>query len=84
MVGGGRNKVEVSECAYRASVARAREYLTEVVQEIRWADRLNPWNHGPHFPYWMTQFTDSMPISSIGGIWSAELWNPKYASHARV
>ena len=22
-----------------------------------------------------------MPISSIGGIWSADLWNPKYASH---
>ena len=29
----------------------------------------------------MTHFTDSMPISSIGGIWSADLWNPKYASH---
>ena len=22
-----------------------------------------------------------MPISSIGGIWSVDLWNPKYASH---
>ena len=22
-----------------------------------------------------------MPIRSIGGIWSADLWNPKYASH---
>ena len=22
-----------------------------------------------------------MPISSIGGIWSADLWNPKYVSH---
>ena len=29
----------------------------------------------------MTHFTDTMPISSIGGIWSADLWNPKYASH---
>ena len=29
----------------------------------------------------MTHFTDSMPISSIGGIWSVDLWNPKYASH---
>ena len=76
-----RGKVKVSEIAYRESVARVREYLNEVVQEIRWADRLNRWNHGPHFPYWMTHFTDSMPISSIGGIWSAELFNPKYASH---
>ena len=22
-----------------------------------------------------------MPMSSIGGIWSVELWNPKYTSH---
>ena len=22
-----------------------------------------------------------MPISSIGGIWSDDLWNPKYVSH---
>ena len=31
-------------------------------------NRLNPFNHCPHFPFFMTQFTDSMPISSIGGI----------------
>ena len=72
---------ECSEVAWRQSVARAREYLNHVVQEIRWADRLNPFNHCPHFPFFMTHFTDSMPISSIGGIWSADLWNPKYASH---
>ena len=72
---------EGSEVAWRQSVARAREYLNHVVQEIRWADRLNPFNHCPHFPFFMTHFTDSMPISSIGGIWSADLWNPKYASH---
>ena len=52
-----------------------------VVQEIRWADRSNPFNHCPHFPFFMMHFTDSMPISCIGGIWSADLWNPKYASH---
>ena len=22
-----------------------------------------------------------MPINSIGGIWSADLWNPKYVSY---
>ena len=47
----------------------------------RWADRLNPFNHCPHFPFFMTHFTDSMPINSIGGISSADLLNPKYASH---
>ena len=72
---------ECSEVSWRQSVARVREYLNHVVQEIRWADRLNPFNHCPHFPFFMTHFTDSMPISSIGGIWSAYLWNPKYASH---
>ena len=29
----------------------------------------------------MNHFTHSMPISSIGGIWSVDLWNAKYASH---
>ena len=70
-----------SEVAWRQSVARVREYLNHVVQEIRWADRLNPFNHCPHFPFFVTHFTDSMPVSSIGGIWSADLWNPKYVSH---
>ena len=71
-----------SEVAWRQSVARVCEYLEHVVQEIRWADRSDPFNHCPHFPFFMTHFTDSMPISSIGEIWSADLWNPKYASHA--
>ena len=70
-----------SEVAWRQSVARVREYLNHVVQEIRWADRLNPSNYCPHFLFFMAHFTDSMPINSIGGIWNAELWNPKYASH---
>ena len=33
------------------------------------------------FPFFMTHFTDSMPVSSIGGIWSTDLWNPQYVSH---
>ena len=45
------------------------------------AGRLNLFNHCPHFSFFMTHFTDSMPISSIGGIWSADLWNSKYMSH---
>ena len=59
---------DYSEVAWRQSVARAREYLNHVVQEIRWADGLNPFNHCPHFPFFMTHFTDPMPINSIGGI----------------
>ena len=44
-------------------------------------DRLTGFNHCPYFPFFMTHFTDCMPMSSIDGIWSADLWNPKYASH---
>ena len=69
------------EVAWRQSVARVRECLNHVVQAIRGASRLNPFNHCPHFPFFMTHFTDSMPMSSIGGIWSADPWNPKYALH---
>ena len=52
-----------------------------VVHKIRWSDRLNGFNHCPHFPYFMTHFADSMPISSIGRMWFLDLWNPKYAAH---
>ena len=69
------------EVCWRQSVARVCEYLNHVVQEICWADRLNPFNHCPHFPFFMTHVTDPMPISSIGGISSADLWNSKYVSH---
>ena len=51
------------------------------MREIHWADKLDPFSHCPHCPFFMTHFIDSMPISSIGGIQSADLWNPKYASH---
>ena len=69
------------EAAFLQSVAHVREYLNHVVQEIRRVDKLKPFNRCPHFPFFMTHFTDAMPIRSIGGIWSADLWNPKYASH---
>ena len=57
------------------------DFLNHVVQEIGWSDRLNCFNHCPHFPYFMTHFVDSMPISSIGGMWFVDIWNPKYATH---
>ena len=44
-------------------------------------ERLSPYNHNPHFPYFVTHFTDSMPICSVGGELSDVLFNPKYAGH---
>ena len=49
------------------------------VDEVHWSDRLNRFNHNPHFPYLVTHFTNAMPISSIGGALSDILFNPKYA-----
>ena len=60
---------------------RWHEHLNMVVDEVQSSDRLNPYNHSPHFRYLVTPFMDSMPISSIGGALSDVLSNPKYAGH---
>ena len=60
---------------------RFRNLLNHVVQEMGCVDKLNRFNHCPHFPFFMAHFTDSMPVSSMGGNFLADLWNPKYASH---
>ena len=72
---------DCSEIAWRQSVACVQDFLNHVVQEIRWSDRLNHFNRCPHFPYFMTHPTDSMPIRPIGGMWFVDPWNPKYAAH---
>ena len=69
------------EAAWHQSIACVCEFLNHVVQEIRCADRLNLFDHCPHFPFFMTHFTDSMPIGSIGGKWSDDVWNSKYVLH---
>ena len=52
-----------------------------MVDEIWWDKRLSPYNHNSHFLYFVTLFTDRIPICSVGG----ELWDvlsdPKYAGH---
>ena len=58
----------------RASVdrvgAKVRECLVSAVDETRWTDRLCLFHHNPRFPYFVTRFTASFPIASIGGAWS--------------
>ena len=49
-----------------ANVSRVRTLLNSLVDEIWWEERLSPYNHNPHFPYFVTHFTDSMPICSAG------------------
>ena len=62
------------------SVHRVRFYFNGVVAEIPWEERLLEWNHVPHFPYFVTQYVDSMLIASIGGVLHDVLSNPKYAA----
>ena len=69
--------VEVVE----AAVKNVREYLNMVVDEVQWSDHLNHYNHSPHFPYLVTHFTDSMPISLIVGVWPNILFHPHNAGH---
>ena len=73
-----------SDCSndvYMRNISRLRTLLNSVVDEIWWEERLSPYNHNPHFPYFVTPFTDSMPICSVGGDLSDVLFNPKYAGH---
>ena len=71
--------IDVSRHTFDRIIAKVREYLVSAVDEIRWDDRLCLFNHCPHFPYFVTHFTDSFPIASIGGVYSDVLFNPKYA-----
>ena len=49
-----------------------------MVDEIWWDERFSPYNHNPHFPYFIMHFTDSMPMCSLGGDLSDVFFNPKY------
>lgn len=53
----------------------------QVVDEIRWEDRLTPYNHSRLFPYMVTGIGDTFPISSIGGALGDVLYQPKYAEN---
>ena len=54
-----------SSCAVDTSMKKVCDYPNMVVDEVRWSDRLNHYNHSPHFPFLLTHFTDCMPIGSI-------------------
>ena len=57
------------------------DYLNLVAQEIQWVDCLDEWNHTPHFPFFVTDYLDSVPVGSTGGALSDVLFNPKYVGH---
>ena len=63
-------------CICKMFLVLNRTLLNSVVDKIWWEERLSPYNHNPHFPYFVTHFTDSMPICSVGGDLSDVLFNP--------
>lgn len=53
------------------------------MNEIHWNDRLNEYNHTPHFPHFITGIVDSFPIRVQKPKTSAfrrMLFNPKYGT----
>ena len=39
---------------YMRNVSRVRTLLNSVVDEMWWEERLSPYNHNTHFPYFVT------------------------------
>ena len=46
-----------SSCVVGATVKKFHEYLNMVVDEVRWSDHSNHYDHSSHFPYLVTHFT---------------------------
>ena len=56
-------------------------YLAKVINEIFWEDRLSPYNHTPHFPFWFTGIVDTFPLHVLqphNSTLRRALFNPKY------
>ena len=66
---------------YMRNASVVRTLLNSVVDEIWWDERLSPYNHNPHLPYFVTHFTDSMPICLVGGDLLDVLFNSRYVAH---
>ena len=63
------------------NVFRVLTLLILMVDQIWWDRGLSPYNHDPHFVYFVPHFTVSMPICSVGGHLLGVLFNPKFAGH---
>jgi len=44
------------------SILPALEKLARTLNEIHWDERLNPYNHTPHFPHYINSIVDMFPI----------------------
>ena len=70
-----QSRSDCSDDLYMRNVSPVQTLVNSVVDEIWWEERLSPYNHNPHFPYFVAHFTNNMPMCSD------VLFNPKYAGH---
>lgn len=57
--------------------------LATGINEIHWEDRLDPYNHTPDFPYYVTGIVDTVPIVVLepeDALLRHWLFNPKYGA----
>jgi hypothetical protein len=59
----------------------AIKLMANIFNEIHWEERLNSYNHTPHFPYYVNSIVDTFPIyvsKPTNSSFARELYNPKY------
>jgi len=63
------------------TILPALELIARTFDEIHWNERLNPYNHTPHFPYFATSIVDTFPVhvsQPSNAAFARTLFNPKY------
>jgi len=61
----------------------ALEIMAQTFDEIHWDERLNPYNHAPHFLLFVNSIVDSFPIyvsQPTNPAFARVLYNPKYGA----
>lgn len=59
------------------------KWLGENMNEIYWNNRLSPYNHVPHFPFFVTGCVDTYPVRVLqpqNSFLRRSLYNPKYGA----
>ena len=59
------------------------ELLADIVDDVRFADRLRPFNHSQHYPYYVTGMIDTFPVACLAGDTGDASYQPKYSKHVK-
>ena len=57
------------------------EMLATVVDDIRFEDRLRPFNHAQHFPHFVSGAIDTFPVGCLAGETGDLSYQPKYSDN---